>query len=90
MKWMVFYLGHDSALQGHTGPGTTWANEMNFVMERAPGAGSIARPVDPQSNIIPLSYGCPLYEKKHCKCEIDLMDQGTIVLNRFENIGIRI
>ena len=22
-------LGHDSALYGYTGPGTTWANEMN-------------------------------------------------------------
>ena len=25
-------LGHDSALQGYFGPGTNWANEMNFVM----------------------------------------------------------
>ena len=28
-------LGHDSALQGYTGPGTTWADEMNFVMNHA-------------------------------------------------------
>ena len=28
--------------------GTTWVNEMNFVMTHAPGAGSIARPVDQQ------------------------------------------
>ena len=35
-------LGHDSALKGFTGPGTTWANEINFVMNHAPGAGSIA------------------------------------------------
>ena len=34
-------LGHDSALSGYTGPGTTWANEMNFGMEHAPGAGSL-------------------------------------------------
>ena len=27
--WMVF-LGHNSALQSYTGPGTTWVNEMNF------------------------------------------------------------
>ena len=33
-------LGHYSALQGYTG--TTWANEMNFVMDHFPGAGSIA------------------------------------------------
>ena len=39
-------LGHNSALVGYTRPGTTWANEMNFVMNPAPGVGSIARPVD--------------------------------------------
>ena len=30
--------------------GTTWANEMNFVMNHSPGVGSIAQPVDLQSN----------------------------------------
>ena len=39
---------------------TTWANEMNFLLDHAPGAGSIARPVDKQSNTLPLSYGRPL------------------------------
>ena len=39
---------------------TTWANEMNFVMNHAPRAGSIARPVDQKSNALPLRYGCPL------------------------------
>ena len=39
-------LGRDSALQGYTGLGTTWTNEMNLVMNDAPGAGSIAQPVD--------------------------------------------
>ena len=34
-------LGHDSVLQGYTGPDTTWANEMNSVMNHALGAGSI-------------------------------------------------
>ena len=38
-------LVQDSAL----GPRTTWANEMNFVMNHALGAGSIARPGDQQS-----------------------------------------
>ena len=35
---------------------------MNFVMNHAPGAGSIARPVDQQSSAIPraLYHGCPL------------------------------
>ena len=27
-EWMNGGLGHDSALQDYTGPGTTWANEM--------------------------------------------------------------
>ena len=30
-------LDHDSALQGYTKHGTMWANEMNFVMNHAPG-----------------------------------------------------
>ena len=36
--------GHDSALQGYTGPGTTWLMRC-FLMNHAPGAGLIARPV---------------------------------------------
>ena len=32
-------LGHESALSGYTGPGTTWANEKNFVLNHGPGAG---------------------------------------------------
>ena len=35
-------LGHNSALQGYTGLGTNWANEMNFVTNHAAGAWSIA------------------------------------------------
>ena len=35
-------LGYDSAQEGNTGLGTTWAGDMNFVMKHAPGAGSIA------------------------------------------------
>ena len=38
---MIRVLGHNSALKGYTGPGTTLANEINFVMNYAPGAGSI-------------------------------------------------
>ena len=30
-------LAHDSALKGYTAPRTIWANEMNFVMNHAPG-----------------------------------------------------
>ena len=50
-------LGHDSSLKGYTWPGTTWANEMNFVMNHASGAGFIARPVNQQSSALPLCYG---------------------------------
>ena len=39
-------LGPYSAPVRLTGTGTSWANEINFVMNHAPGAGSIARPVD--------------------------------------------
>ena len=41
---MVFYatILHCT---GSTGPETNMANEMNFVMNHAPGAGSIPRPV---------------------------------------------
>ena len=51
--------GHDYALQGYTGQGTTWANGMNFVMNHAPGAGTITRPIDQQSSMLPLYQGCP-------------------------------
>ena len=54
---MNFGLGRDSALLGYAGPGTTWAIEMNFVMNHAPDAGSITRHVDKQSNTLPLCYG---------------------------------
>ena len=35
-------LGNDPAQWGYTGPGTTYANEMDFDMNHAPGAESIA------------------------------------------------
>ena len=57
---MIGVLSHDSALQGYTGLGITWANEMIFVMNHAAGAGLIARPVDQQSSVLPLYHGCPL------------------------------
>ena len=34
-----FFLSHNFALEGYTGPGTTWSNEMRYGMERALGAG---------------------------------------------------
>ena len=43
---MTEILGHDSALQGYTGPGTTLGNGMNFCMNHAPDAGSFAGPVE--------------------------------------------
>ena len=48
-------LGHDSALLGYIGPGTTCANEMNFGMNHAPDAGSIIQPVDLQPST---QYNC--------------------------------
>ena len=38
---------------------------MNFVMNYAPGAGSIPRPVDQQSSVLPLYYGCPHFIDEH-------------------------
>ena len=54
-------LGHDSALQGYTGPGTAWSNGMNFVTNHAPGAESIAQPLNQQSSMLPLCYGRPQF-----------------------------
>ena len=54
---MIGVLDHDSALS-YTGPGSTWSNEMNFVMNHVPGAESITWPVDQYqvSNMIPAMY----------------------------------
>ena len=44
----------------------TWANEINFVMNQAPGACLIARPANQKSNVLPLSYGCHIgIRRKH-------------------------
>ena len=66
-KWVVLQTYGDDKLhltcfiiEGvYIGPGTTWANEMNLVVNHAPGAGSIASPVDLQSDALSLCYGCP-------------------------------
>ena len=42
MTEMNGVLGHNTALQGYAGQGTTWANYMNFDMNHASCAGSIA------------------------------------------------
>ena len=57
MEWNGV-LGHDSTLQSHIGPETTWANEVNVnvVIYHAPGAGLVARPVDQQSSELQLCY----------------------------------
>ena len=57
LKHINCVLDHDSALYGFTVPGTTWDNEMTFVMNHAPGAGSIARPVDQHASS-PACYHC--------------------------------
>ena len=38
-------------------PGTTWVNEMHFVTNHAPGAGSIAGPVDQLSSELRQYHG---------------------------------
>ena len=45
-------LGHDSAQHGYIELGTTWANEMNFVMNHAP--------VQDQSLDLLTSYHCAM------------------------------
>ena len=52
-------LGLDSALWGYTEPLATWTNEINFDMNHAPGAGSIAQSVDQQSSEIPVYHDRP-------------------------------
>ena len=39
-------LGHDSAHEDYTGPGPTWANEVNFIMEHALNANEINIKID--------------------------------------------
>ena len=41
---------------------------MNFVMNHALGAGSIARPVDLQSNMLLLCYGYPHIKQQYASC----------------------
>ena len=60
MNEMNGVLGHDSALCcAILYTRTTWANEMNFTMNHATCAGLIVQPVDLQSSVLPLCYGCP-------------------------------
>ena len=47
-------------MNGFTGLGTTKANEMNFVMTHAPGAGSITQPVDQESNVYYCTTDAPI------------------------------
>ena len=56
-------IGQDSALKGYTGPGTTWVNEMKFVMIHAPDARLIARSADQLTSTLVLYHRCPF--KKH-------------------------
>ena len=49
-------MQHYKALLG--GSGMNVANEMNFGVNHAPGAGYIARPVDLQFSVISVHYNC--------------------------------
>ena len=55
---MIGVLGHDSALLWLYWAGDNLANEMNFGVNHALGAGSIALPTDQQSSALPLYHGC--------------------------------
>ena len=46
--WMIMHW------KGYTGPVATLAYEMNFILNHAPAAGSIAQPADQQSSSLPL------------------------------------
>ena len=46
---MIRVLGHNFELWDYTGPGTSWMNGRNFVMNHVPGVRLIAGPVDKQS-----------------------------------------
>ena len=59
MNGVLGKILHCKAILNRGQPGLMMANEMNFAMNHAPGAGLIARPVDQQSSILPLYYGCP-------------------------------
>ena len=54
---MVFWgtVLHCKAILGREQPGLLW----NFIMNHAPGAGLIIKPVDQQSSPIPLCHRCP-------------------------------
>ena len=52
-------IGREPAVEGYTRLWTTWSNMMNLGLNHAPGAGLMAWPVDLQSSMLPLCYGCP-------------------------------
>ena len=60
-EWMTELMNSvlGSALYVILGMTKTWDSEMNFVVNHAPSAGSIAWPVDPQYSTLPLYHGCP-------------------------------
>ena len=70
-------------LKGYTVPGTTWANQMNFVINHAPGAGSTAHPVDQQSSALPLYHGCPHAFRRywHPKLVYSMLKKELLNLN---------
>ena len=47
-----------------TGPVATLANEMNFMLSHAPGAGSIAQPGDQHSSWSLPQYNSPTHKGK--------------------------
>ena len=62
VKYFIKFQATNLHYKGYTTTwlGTTWVNEMDFVVNHASGAGLIAQPIDLQSNALSLCYGCPL------------------------------
>ena len=61
---MIGVLDHDSALQGYTGPGTTWKNEMN-LLGIMPLAQDRSLGLLTSSPGLPLYHGCPLIKEEN-------------------------
>ena len=92
---MKAVLSHGSALQGYTGPEKTGGNEMSFVTNHTPDAGSINRPINQQSIPLPLCYGCPRCNTLHHNmciyllCFVRLMFCIAVHVNFVRSIVIR-
>ena len=66
--------------------GTAWANDTNCGMDHAPGAGSIAQPVDLQFSTLLLCYNCPLLSLNTGHLVIGIFLVPGILYGNHENL----